>query len=130
MARPMSRPHRRTVFLAAAGQLFDHLEAWYDQHPDATFGEVEAEARRQRRALMGPTLALLINGRDCGQQSAPPPCPQSGQPLVFQAYRERTVAGLEGDTRLERAYYRCPRCPGATLFPPGRQPPPTTGSLE
>ncbi len=130
MPRPMSRAQRRAAFLDAAAQFFDQLEAWYDQHPDATFGDLEAEARRQRRALMGPTLALLINGRDRGLQLDPPACPQCGQPLEFQAYRARTVRGLEGDTRLARAYYTCPRCPQATLFPPGLQTPPPGGSLE
>ena len=36
MPRPMSRAHRRAAFLDAA-QLFDELDTWYDQHPDATF---------------------------------------------------------------------------------------------
>ena len=31
----------------------------------------------------------------------------------------RTIRGLEGDTRLERAYYVCPQCSGETIFPPG-----------
>ena len=57
MPRPLSRDQRRATFMQAAGQLFDILEDWYDQHPEATFGELEAEARRQRRRRMGPALA-------------------------------------------------------------------------
>ncbi len=118
MPRPVSREQRRATFVQAAGQLFDVLEDWYDQHPAATFGELEAEARRQRRRLMGPALALLVNGRDRGLQVEPPSCPQCAQSMEFQGYRSRTVVGLEGDTRLERAYYTCPRCPRTTHFPP------------
>ena len=33
--------------------MYEQLEAWYDEHPDASFGEIEAEARRQRREMMG-----------------------------------------------------------------------------
>ncbi len=129
MTRPLPRSQRRAAFLDAAAQLFDSLEDWYDQHPAASFGELEAEARRQRRRLMGPTLALLINGRDRGFQLEPPACPRCSQPMEFQAYRLRTVVGLEGDTRLHRAYYTCPTCPRATLFPPGPQTPVPDGPL-
>ena len=124
MPRPMSRAQRRAAFLDAAADLFDQLDTWYEQHPDATFEELEAQARPQRRALMGSTFALLINGRDCGMQLAPPPCPRCGTPFEFEGYRKRTVVGLEGDTRLDRAYYTCPRCEKQTLFPPRRQTPP------
>jgi hypothetical protein len=130
MPRPLSREQRRATFVQAAGQLFDILEDWYDQHPAATFGELEAEARRQRRRLMGPALALLVNGRDRGLQVEPPSCPQCAQPMEFQGYRPRTVVGLEGDTRLERAYYTCPRCPRTTHFPPRPPTPSPEGSLE
>ena len=130
MPRPMSRAHRRTAFLDAAAEFFDEFETWYDQHPDASFEHLEAHARPSRRAFMGTTFALLINGRDCGMQFDPPVCPQCGEPLDFEGYRKRTLVGLEGDTRLERAYYTCVRCPKQTLFPPPHQTPPAPGSLE
>ena len=76
MPRPMSRAHRRTAFLDAAAEFFDEFETWYDQHPHASFEHLEAHARPSRRAFMGTTFALLINGRDCGMQLDPPICPQ------------------------------------------------------
>ena len=130
MPRQMSRAQRRAAYLDAAAAFFDTLEDWYDHHPEATFADLEAHARPQRRALLGTSLALLINGRDCGLQLDPPPCPQCGAPCKFEGYRARTVIGLEGDTRLERAYYTCPRCEKQTLFPPRHQTPPAPGSLE
>ena len=130
MPRPMSRAHRRAAFLDAAAELFDDLDTWYDQHPDATFEDIEARARPPRRSFMGTTLALLINGRDCGMQLDPPLCPNCGAPFDFEGYRKRTVVGLEGDTQLERAYYTCPRCDKQTLFPPRHQTPPASGPLE
>lgn len=114
----LSRSERRAAFLAEAGQMFDSLEEWYEQHPTASFGEIEAEARPRRRDLMGKGLAVLINGRDTGYQIAPPLCPACGKPMDFEDYREKTVFGLEGDTALSRAYYVCPRCEGQTLSPP------------
>jgi hypothetical protein len=121
MSQVLSRAQRRAAFTEAAVQMFERLEDWYDQHPDATFGEIEAESRRQRRQLMGQALGILINGRDTGFQLEAPSCQKCEQPLEFERYRRWTVRGLEGDTALSRAYYVCPRCSGETLFPPGPQ---------
>jgi len=130
MTHAMSRAQRRAAFLERVIQMFEALEDWYDEHPDASFGEIEAEARRQRRELMGQALALLINGRDCGFQLEAPRCQKCSQPMEFEGYRGWTIYGLEGDTRLERAYYVCPDCAGETLFPPGSETVAAEGSLE
>ena len=119
MARRMSREERKKAFLTKAEMLFEQLDDWYDDHPEATFGEIEQEARRERRKMMGEGIAVLINGRDTGKETEPPPCPTCGQALVCKGYRRKWVQGLEGDSQLERAYYVCPQCKGETLFPPG-----------
>ena len=100
MAPTKSRSQRKAAFEQAASAMYDQLEVWYDAHPDASFEEIEAELRQQRRELMGPTLATLIVGRDSGQGADAPPCQKCGQPLVFEGYRPWTVKGLEGDTVL------------------------------
>jgi len=94
----MSRAQRRAAFLERAVQMFDALEDWYDEHPDASFGEIEAEARRQRRELMGQALDILINGRDCGFQLEAPRCQECGQPMEFEVCRGgcRAMALLHG----------------------------------
>lgn len=126
----MSRAQREAAFLEAAGRMYGNLEDWYDRHPDASFGEIEAEARQERRKLMGEGLATLVNGRDTGYQWERPICSECGQPMDFERYRPRAVFGLEGDTHLSRAYYVCPQCKGQTLFPPGPQTEAAGGSLE
>jgi hypothetical protein len=126
MVRAMSRAQRRERFLQAAVGMFEAMEEWYDQHPEATFGEIEQQARQQRAEFMGQALALWINGRDTGVQVEPPRCPSCQAAMEFKDYRERTVRGLEGDSRLERAYYVCPQGCQQTLFPPG----PTTATEE
>jgi len=118
MPRLQSRHQRETAFLELAKRMYSELEAWYDAHPQASFGEIEAEARRRRRDLMGEMLALLINGRDVGYQLQPPTCTACGQAMEFEKYRPWQVKGLEGDAELQRAYYVCPHCAGQTLFPP------------
>jgi hypothetical protein len=130
MPRTQSRAQREAAFLALATKLYTELEDWYDQHPAANFGEIEAEARRRRRELMGAGLAVLINGRDAGFQLDLPACPQCGQALQLVGYRPWRVSGLEGETELERAYYVCQECEGQTLFPLGSEVAVAPGSLE
>jgi DNA-directed RNA polymerase subunit RPC12/RpoP len=119
MSRPQSRTRRKAAFLAEAERMYEALEEWYDAHPEASFGEIEAEARKRRRELMGKTMEQLVNGRDSGVQVEAPKCEQCGEAMEFEGYSEWGVQGLEGESRLERAYYRCPHCKGQTLFPPG-----------
>ena len=86
MARKMSRKRRKEVFLMAASEAFERLEEWYDQHPKATFGEIEQEARRRRRELMGQALEILINGRDNGVQVEGVHCKACGKEMDFKGY--------------------------------------------
>jgi DNA-directed RNA polymerase subunit RPC12/RpoP len=115
----MSRAQRKATFMEAAEKMYDALEDWYDEHPEASFEEIEAVAREERRELMGSGLAVLVNGRDSGYQLAGMTCPKCGHAMDYkgEGFR-RTIHGLEGATELERAYYVCPNCEGETIFPP------------
>ncbi len=104
MTRTQSRDRRRAMFLEKAGVAFDRLESWYDQHPEASFGEIEAEVREERRKLMGETLEILVNGRDTGSQVEKPKCERCGREMEFEGYRQWEIHGLEGgfDSRIDR----------------------------
>ena len=130
MTRQMSRARRREAMLRAAEEMVDKLEAWYDAHPEARFGEIEEQARQERREWMGQVLEVVVNGRDTGFRLEAPRCEACGVEMEFKDYRDWTVHGLEGDTRLERAYYVCPECEGQTLFPPRPEAAAAPGSLE
>jgi hypothetical protein len=130
MSRPQSRPRRKAAFMAEAERMYEQLEGWYDQHPQASFGEIEAEARKRLRELMGKALEQLVNGRDAGVQIEASQCKECGESMEFVGYSGWSIHGLEGDSRLERAYYVCPRCKGQTLFPPGSETETARGSLE
>lgn len=119
MARPMTRCERKVAFMKQAEHLFEELENWYDQHPEASFEAIETQARRERRKMMGETLGIVINGRDVGKGEMSPECARCGAAMVFKDYRVKTVYGLEGETKLERAYYVCETCGQQTIFPPG-----------
>jgi hypothetical protein len=126
----LSRAQRRERVLQETAQMLDQLEAWYDQHAEASFGEIEQEARRLRLALMGRVLEVVINGRGAGLQATVPVCPQCGGTMEFHEYRSRTIRGLEGETELQRAYYVCSQGCGGTFFPPGSTPEAANGPLE
>jgi hypothetical protein len=119
MYRQMSRAQREAAFLEKAAHMYSALEDWYDEPPEANFGEIEAEARHLRRELMGEGLATLINGRDTGYRLEAPTCSKCGQAMEFKGHRPWGISGLEGETTLMRAYYVCPNCKGETFFPPG-----------
>ena len=119
MYRQISRAQREAIFVEQAVRMYGALEEWYDEHPEASFGEIEEEARRLRRELMGEALAVLINGRDTGHQLEAPECEACGGEMTFKGHHSWGISGLEGETRLMRAYYSCPECAGETLFPPG-----------
>jgi len=122
MVGRMSRAQRQSAFTALAEEKYLELEDWYEAHPQASFEDLEAQAREKRRELMGAGLALLINGRDSGYQLEAPVCAQCGTRMEYKgAHFGRTIHGLEGDTRLERAYYVCPHCQGEAFFPPGSE---------
>jgi hypothetical protein len=131
MARRMSKQQREEAFLAAAREIYDELERWYDAHPEATFGEIEEETRKKRRELMGKALEILVNGRDTGYQIEGMQCAKCGKRMDYKGERfKRTVYSLEGDVTLERAYYVCPECEGETIFPPRQETGIEGGSLE
>lgn len=119
MTRMQSRARRQAAFIEESKKVYNQLEDWYDTNPNASYGEIEVEARKQRRELMGNGLAILVNGRDTGFQLEAPKCKKCGSDMEFEGYRQWQVHGLEGDSTLERAYYVCPDCKGEAIFPPG-----------
>jgi hypothetical protein len=101
-----------------AEEMFEELEDWYDQNQAATFEEIETRARQARRKMMGESLEVMINGRDVGKTEEAPTCEKCNQAMAFKDYRPKMIYGLEGETKLERAYYVCRVCEKQTIFPP------------
>ena len=70
----MSREERKAAFMKQAEQMFAELEGWYDQNPEASFEEIEKQARQARRKMMGQALGIVVNGRDVGKTEEAPRC--------------------------------------------------------
>lgn len=108
----------RDEFLRRAEELWDEFNGWYQDHPEATFDEMEAELGKQRRAILGDFLELSLRQGDLGATPEPPTCKRCRKPMVFKGYPEKEFHGLEADAKIPRAYYVCPTC-GVGFFPPG-----------
>ena len=108
----------REAFVKEAEGLWDEFNAWYEDHPDATFDEMEEELGQQRRGILGGFLELNLRQGDLGATPEAPLCEQCGQPMVFKGYPKKKIQGLEAEAKIPRAYYVCPACKEG-LFPPG-----------
>jgi hypothetical protein len=115
----------REEFLARAAELWDDFDAWYEANPEATFDDMDERLGRRRRALLGELLELRLRQDDLGATADAPRCKESGNPMVFKGYLERSVQGLDVEAEISRAYFYCPTCQ-VGVFPPG----PTTAAEE
>ncbi len=116
----MTRPLPRDRWLADATERFAALDAWRQDHPAATWDEIEAAVDAQlgplRAAMLGDT-AMASEATDLRGDRAG--CPSCGARLHGAGRRRRTLRGEhEQGITLERIYARCPSC-GDGLFPPG-----------
>lgn len=129
MTPRLSSKEARMTFMKKAGELWDELNSWWQQHPEATFREIELYLRKLRRSLMGQAIPLMLAQGDLGATPDAPCCERCGTQMEFKGYPDKGVEGLEGEGRVPRAYYVCPAC-GAGFFPPGSSTPSAAGSVE
>ena len=95
---------------------------WREQHPRATFREIEAEIDRrldELRAKMLSDTASMSASAAWIEGPEGPMCPHCGVKLVGKGRKRRKlqVRG-ENEVELERKYGVCPEC-GQGIFPPG-----------
>lgn len=117
----LTRAEAKKKFMERAEELWEDFSEWYQDNPEATFDEIEAELGKRRREVVGEFVQLSLRQGDLGAEAEPPNCDQCGKPMAFQGYRKRKVHGLEVDAEIPRAYYHCSTC-GVGFFPPGPAP--------
>lgn len=101
-----------------AERAWDDFNAWYKEHPEATFDEMEEELGKHRRGLLGSFVELTLRQGELGAMPEVPICEKCGKPMEFKGYPKKRVHGLELDVQIPRAYYYCPTCQ-VGFFPPG-----------
>ena len=98
------------------------MAEWRQQHPKATFREIEAEVDKRLsvlRAKMLSDAALSSAQAEWGKSNQAVICPACGKPLEKKGKKKRRLQTRGGQTvELEREYGICPDC-GQGIFPPG-----------
>lgn len=116
----MSRREKEKEKLQQAmGEMYDQLWQWREAHPEASFDDIVAQVTPQRRAVMSQMLQALACQHGGGQVLEGQVCCGCGGVMEYKGEPKRGVVHyLEGETKLNRAYYYCPACERG-LFPPG-----------
>jgi uncharacterized protein with PIN domain len=97
------------------------MREWRQQHPKATFAEIERETMQRMAHLQARIMEEIAQTSQAAdwQEGQEPNCPECGAKMRRRGEHERNlqVAG-GGEVKLKRAYAVCPVC-GAELFPLG-----------
>ncbi|MGH2507475.1 MAG: hypothetical protein ACRDHZ_08750 [Ktedonobacteraceae bacterium] len=122
--KSQSERENRLTGMSEGMMLLTGMTEWRQQHPTATFREIE-EAVDERlakvRAGMLEDLLKMSPQADWSQLSNErrPQCEQCGTPLVSRGKQRRRLQTTGGQQiELERSYATCPQC-GQGIFPPG-----------
>ena len=108
----------RDAFIAAAGALYDEVKAWRGAHAEANIDEIVGQVTVLRRELLGKLVGELAEQHGHGEAATGVVCATCGEAMRHKGRLERGVLHREGESRLQRTYYYCPRCESG-VFPPG-----------
>lgn len=110
------------VWRVLSEQVFEDMASWRQEHPKATFQEIEDELDARLGGMRAHMLSDLAHQSQQRTWSGQPPenrprCPQCRSPLQARGQHERTLATQSGEVKLRRQYGTCPQC-GSGFFPP------------
>ncbi len=97
------------------------IAAWREQHPRATFREIEAEIDRRMDEYRAKVLSDTANLGASAEwiEGEAPRCPVCGSKLEGRGKKKRKLQTRGGnDVEIEREQGVCPVC-GQGIFPPG-----------
>jgi len=118
----MKTDELQTRWREESHQVIAAIVAWREEHPTATFQEIESaidDCLARLRAHMLEDAALASDVADLRDKPAQkrPPCPVCGTPVKHHARDKRTLLTQHNQqVTLERSYAVCPKC-GETFFP-------------
>jgi hypothetical protein len=108
----MSTQSQRALLLRDSVAEFERrvnaLLDYEEVYPQATLGELEAEARRRSRDCFAPVLEALLEWRS--QEVERFPGCQCGQECQYQGRQQRSQETLVGRITWQRGYYYCETC--------------------
>lgn len=102
-------------------EILSGLAEWRQQHPKATFRDIEQETMRRMAALQARLMSDLahVSEATTWTDETTMVCPACGAEMRPDGQRTRHLQGPGGaDIPLQRSYVVCGAC-GAGFFPPG-----------
>jgi DNA-directed RNA polymerase subunit RPC12/RpoP len=103
-------------------EIISGMAEWREQHPKATFREIEAEVDKRLgvlRARMLSDAAIRSAQTEWDGAKGEVVCPNCGERLGQKGKKKRRLQTRGGqEVELEREYGICPKC-GQGIFPPG-----------
>ena len=99
------------------------MTQWRQEHPKATWAEIEAAVDEQINQLRAQLIQdlVLLGEADWGElpEEERPTCPTCGKALWARGKQTRSLQTTGGEAvELTRTYGTCPTC-GVGFFPPG-----------
>lgn len=116
MVNPSDPPWQKMI-----DEMLSGLTEWRQQHPKATFREIEQETMRRMAGFQARLMSDLAQASEATTWTAETVvmCPECGGEMHPTGQRTRHLQGSGGaDIPLQRSYVVCPAC-GTGLFPPG-----------
>jgi YgiT-type zinc finger domain-containing protein len=103
-------------------EIMSGMAEWRQQHPKATFREIEAEVDKRLavlRAKMISDAAMSSAQAEWEGRVGEVVCPACGTKLERKGKKKRKLSTRGGqEVEIEREYGFCPKC-GQGIFPPG-----------
>jgi YgiT-type zinc finger domain-containing protein len=118
----MGEDEMRSRWNGMSEEIISGMAEWRQQHPKATFREIEAEVDKRLavlRARMLSDAAIRSAQAEWRGGAEAAVCSNCGAELERKGKKKRKLQTRGGqEVELEREYGVCPRC-GQGIFPPG-----------
>lgn len=118
----MNGEEMRKCWNGLSEEIISGMAEWREQHPKATFREIEAEVDKRLavlRARMLSDAAIRSAQTEWGGTRGEVVCPNCGARLEQNGKKKRKLQTRGGqEVELEREYGVCRQC-GQGIFPPG-----------
>ena len=118
----MNEEKMRKSWSGQSEEIISEIAEWRQEHPKATFREMEAEVDRRlsvlRAKMLGETAVSSVQS-EWAEGSREVVCPECGRPLERKGKKKRKLQTQGGqEVELEREYGVCPACRRG-FFPSG-----------
>ena len=113
-----SKEEKRARLMAKAEKVVEEYLEWEEKNPQPDMTEIEEISLRLRKAIGQEIAQMTVEEQEERQPVPGPRCPQCGKEMHNKGERKVEVESRVGKIKVERGYYRCPKCK-ESIFPPG-----------